>query len=184
MPDVDRNVNVTAELIGGNVTFSMNGIGVGGELIDFNKDNTPNMKKREHYIVTFTLIDNTGLELRYVQWPAKSPEDGAMWVKVVTDPNDPTCPAPNSHLHQFKAISVTNSVLTVRNKDMNEEYLKFALNFIKKDGNDNNPAEYIQYDPIGDNKNGGIAKNNTPAVVAVVAAVVIIAVATKLLHLW
>ena len=184
MADVPRNIDVTANLVDGKVKFSMSGNGVGGEQIQFNKDNTPNMKKNEHYIVTFTLIDNTGLELRYVQWPNNSPEDGAMWVKVVTDPSDPTCPAPNSHLQQFKAKDVKDTVLTVKNKDDDIEYLKFALNFIPKNGNDSNPAQYVQYDPIGDNRNGGIVKSNVAVVIAVVVIVVAAAAATKFLGLW
>lgn len=184
MSDVRRNINVTAQTVNGKVEFTMSGNGVGGEQIVFNKNDTPNMKKNDRYDVTFTLIDETDLELRFVQWPTNSPEDGAMWVKVVTDPSDPTCPAPNSHLQQFKATDVTDTVLTVKNKDNDIEYLKFALNFVPKNGNDSNPGEYVQYDPIGDNQNGGLQNKFSPVLAAVIIVGVITVGATKLLGLW
>jgi len=180
MADVPRNVNVVAELgEKGSVSFSMTGAGVSGEKIEFDKNTTNGMKKSEHYLVAFTLDDNTGLGLRYVR-----PKDDAMWVKVVADPDDPTCPAPHLNLPQFKAINCTDTVLTVRNKDEIREYLKFALNFIRSNGNDKNPAEYVQYDPIGDNRNGGVTTRSNPVLLAVIVVVVITAVATKLLRLW
>lgn len=183
MADVPRNIDVTAETVNGKVEFTMSGNGVGGEQIVFNKNDTPNMKKHDRYLVTFTLIDKTNLQLRYVQWPTNKPEDGAMWAKVVTDPSDPSCPAPNSHLQQFKATNVTNTVLTVKNKDDDIEYFKFALNFIPKNGDDSKPNEYVQYDPIGDNRNGGL-ENKVSPVVAAAIVVVVAAAATKLLGLW
>lgn len=182
MADVPRNINVTAKLVGGKVEFSMSGDGVSGtngDQILFNKDHTKDMKKSDHYVVTFTLIDETNLELRYVK-----PKKESMWVKIVQDPDDPTCPAPQSDLSQFKADDVTDTVLTVRNKDDDKEFLKFALNFIPKNGNDNDPSQYVQYDPIGDNQNGGIVKNNAVVVVAVIVIVVVAAATTKLLGLW
>lgn len=182
MSDVSRDITVTASLVGGDFQFTMSGSGVGGpadDLIEFNKDSHKGMKKSDRFLVRFNLDDQTGQNLRFVKH-----KENAMWAKVVQDVNDP-CPQQGDHLNQFKADQVIDDALVVKNRDDDRELIKFALNFIRKGGDDRNPAEYVQYDPIGENKNGGIPfvdnKFTTATTVAVACVVVAVAIAYVLL---
>lgn len=165
-----RNITVTADpspdLLG--ATF---GMAPGANDLEFDKTKDK-IKKKDHYTVKFTLVDNSGLNLRFVK-----PMENAMWVKLIPDAATVDCPTSACSLPSFYATSVTDTVLTVCNTDMAPEYLSFTLNFIRAGGNDANSAEYVPFDPIVTNKNGG---DNMQANI-VVAAVVVVAVAVAAL---
>lgn len=173
MADVDRDITVTARLVEGEVVFSMNGNGVGGpenEEIEFDKNKSNGMKKKDRFLVRFNLDDQTGWDLRYVK-----PKERAMWAKVVSKVDDP-CPKQGDKLGQFKAVQRIDDALIVRNNDDDQELIKFALNFIRDDGDDKDPSQYVQYDPIGDNRNGGVGTRRPDIAQIAIATVGVVAV--------
>lgn len=171
MADKDRAITIKAEPDGNpnGVKFGMFYEGVGTDNLEFSKDKD-GMKKSEHYKLTLTLNDTSGLNLRFV-----SKRADAMWVHKIADPSSYQCPPPNSHLDGFAATHVTDTEITIQNKDEDVEFLAFALNFVKDGDDDKNPANYIQYDPIVTNKNGGTNMEAKVVVIAAVVAVVAIA---------
>jgi hypothetical protein len=170
MADIPIDITVTAASNEtGGATFSMSGPNVNGDQIEFNKDKINGMKKKEHFIVLFTLVDNSGLNLRYVK-----PKENSMWARVVQNVIGNLCPPQGQTPHQFRATGVTDNTLTVRNKDDDRELIMFALNFIPHGGNDSDPSQYVQYDPIGDNRNGGLASYSVTLVVAIIVVVALV----------
>jgi hypothetical protein len=180
MADIPVAIMVTAAPDGaGGATFTMSGPDVNGDQIEFNKDKINGMKKKEHFLVTFTLLDNSGLNLRFVK-----PKEDSMWAKIVQGVTGNSCPTQGTTPHQFRATDRTDTTLTVKNKDDDKEYIMFALNFIPQGGNDSDPSQYVQYDPIGDNRNGGLPFLSAAVVITiivVVAAVGAVAAFTDLL---
>jgi len=171
MANKTRKITVTAapspDLLG--ATFAM---AAGANDLEFDKGKDK-IKKKDHYMVEFTLVDNSGLGLRFVK-----PKENAMWVKTIANPAVKDCPTSACGLPGFSPVSVTDTVLKVLNTDMDSEYLSFTLNFIRAGGNDANSAEYLPYDPIVTNKNGGGNMDAGPVVIAVVVvAVAVVAVA-------
>lgn len=147
------DVELTATVSGGSIQWSVksNGLGHsnngGMDKFTFNK-NTNNMSKKDFYLIQFTLVDNTNLNLKF----PKNASD-ALWACVAADPSDPyaSCPhvAPATPSNQFVPLIVLNDYcLLAMNKDDKDETLVFALNF----NSDNGP---VQWDPIADNQDGG-----------------------------
>ncbi len=137
----------------GGLTFSAtsNGLGQsnnnGVDKFVFRKDKN-NMFKSDCYLIQFTLDDQTGIHLRFP--PSAS---DALWACVAADPTNPaaSCPnvAPPNPSNQMLGLAVLNDhCLLAVNKDGTSEMLAFALNF----DSDVGPA---QWDPIGDNQDGG-----------------------------
>ena len=119
MAHVDRDITVTAQPDDkGGTTFTMSGEGVSGDgasgfQVEFDKGKTNGMKKTQHYAVKFTLVDKSGLNLRFV-----TPEINAMWAKVVPGLTGNSCPPANINpLKQFAAYDVSDTELFVLNKD-------------------------------------------------------------------
>lgn len=112
---------------------------------------TAKMKKKDHFLIQYILIDRTGLNLRF---PDNIHE--AFWVHPA-DKENPVCPeqACNAEMlaqvsQEVKALAVIgDDTLLVLNKDSNVEWYSFVLNFIGDDGST------ARWDPIKDNQNGG-----------------------------
>lgn len=145
---MNRNVRITVKKNSqGEFEFEMKeGGGPDTEILVFNKtkDGIP---KSEFYDVVFTLV-NQGTNLAFVTDPGS-----VMFLSKGSDKHLPKCPKSQSPTSdgQFSVISVTDSVLTVQNKDDYDCFYKFALNFVDRDNN-NAP---VAFDPIWGNQNGG-----------------------------
>jgi hypothetical protein len=147
------DIKLTATIDKGNLKFSATSSGLGQsnsngvDKFTFNK-NKNNMLKSDCYLIQFTLDDQTDRNLHFPQ----SASD-ALWACLAADPNNPpgSCPnvAPPNPSTQMKGLAVLDDhCLLAMNKDGNSETLVFALNF----DSDVGPA---QWDPIGDNQDGG-----------------------------
>jgi hypothetical protein len=115
-----------------------------GHLV-FNKSHD-DMKKTDYYLIEFDLDDRTGLGLRF----DPNPMD-AFWVAMGDEINPPPCPATASYSEEIYAISddPNGRILTVRNNDDSRQFFAYSLNFIDQYANPHN------FDPIGQNQNGG-----------------------------
>lgn len=144
-----RDVTITADKnSSGKIEFEMSDGGPDTEILVFNKtkDGIP---KSEFYEVVFTLKNKPGTNLAFVTDP-----DQVMHVAKGSGKHLPKCnkattaPAQNG---QLEVTSVTANELKVTNKDEDECFYKFVLNFVDRD-NGNAP---VPFDPIWGNQNGG-----------------------------
>jgi hypothetical protein len=123
----------------------------GIECITFNKHDEK-MDKHDHHEVHFKLVDKGNVGLVFC-----NDRDNVMWAKVVPEIDD-DCPDSEQWLEgKFYAEKVHGEQkhLTVVNTNMKQEYVAFRLNFVPKGEFDVPPDEYVAYDPIGQNQNGG-----------------------------
>ena len=147
------NIELTATINGDQLEISANSNGLrqsnnnGVDKFVFHKS-INNMFKDDHYLIQFTLDDQTGRNLRF-----RPMASDALWACAAADPTNPhaSCPrvAPPNRSNQMMGLTVLNDhCLLAVNKDGTSETLVFALNF----DSDVGPA---QWDPIGDNQDGG-----------------------------
>lgn len=119
----------------------------------FHKDRH-GMKKQDYHLVEFVLDDRTGEGLRFPEIP-----HDAMWVAKVDDPADPVCPTKDtkSDYDVLEPICVCDDGkrLIVRNDNPRHEQWAFTMNFVKAGEDDNDADNYVSWDPITDNRNGG-----------------------------
>lgn len=120
------------------------------ESLVFNKD-AKGMKKGDPHEVTFTLVQDEGMNLQFA-----TPPDRAMWVNRGTADEIPSCPTsqPKKNNAVFHATSSQGDTLIVTNKNPQKCYYRFSLNFVDPTGRD--PDYLYRFDPIGNNQNGGI----------------------------
>jgi hypothetical protein len=144
-----RDVTITADKnSSGKIEFEMSDGGPDTEILVFNKTKD-GMPKAEFYDVVFTLKNRPGTNLAFV-----TDADRVMHVAKGSAKHLPKCnkattaPAANG---QLKVTSVTADTLKVTNKDEDECFYKFVLNFVDRD-NGNAP---VPFDPIWGNQNGG-----------------------------
>jgi hypothetical protein len=124
-----------------------------GNEFDFHKDRH-GMRKQDFHLVEFVLDDRTGEQLKFPHVP-----HDAMWVVRLDDASNPTCPDKDS----VSDYSVMDPIcvcddgkrLIVRNDNPREEAWSFTLNFVPAGANDADANEYVSWDPIGTNHNGG-----------------------------
>jgi hypothetical protein len=136
-----------------NVQFRMDSdLKTGSRKLEFDKTKDK-MKKDEDYEVQFSLNDTTGLKLTF----APSLDD-ALWVSAGDPVNDPPCPTSQCKNDQFRAtgLSTDKMTLTVLNRDDNVEKIAFTMRFLPDKADPKDPKAYVEYDPISDNKDGGI----------------------------
>jgi hypothetical protein len=107
-----------------------------------------NLRKTDCYQVEFRLKDPDRIGLKFAD-----PMEAAMWVSEGAKDSDPPCPTAPMHNSAFTAVERKNNKLVVHNQDDIEENLAFTLRFLTTGSN---PTE-ILFDPIIENKNGGIA---------------------------
>lgn len=140
------------------------------ETLVFSKDKL-GMKKSDEHEVTFTLVQEEGMNLQFA-----TPPDRAMWVNRGTAQNIPSCPTaqPPKNNTVFHATSSQGLTLVATNKNPQKCYYKFSLNFVDPTGQD--PDYLYRFDPVGDNQNGGIGKNYA-SLVGVALAIGVLGVA-------
>jgi hypothetical protein len=140
----DVDVTIVANLVNGVVEFEMEEGNQYTEMLIFNKTKDK-LPKGDEYLINFTLDDNTGKGLKFRQ---ASP----IYIGKGSDKHVPKCPK-NGNVgssNDFTIVQpVTDSKLSVQNKDNDECFYKFALNFVDAAG-----APHM-YDPIFGNQNGG-----------------------------
>lgn len=112
------------------------------------------MRKHDFHLVEFVLNDETGEDLRFPH----SPHD-AMWVAKAGDPANSTCPGPDT-AHDYSIIeplgvSDDGQRLIVRNDNPAEEHWAFTLNLVPGGKQQATAADYVSWDPIIKNGNGG-----------------------------
>jgi hypothetical protein len=141
----------------GAYTFEMSGKEVGnngakGQKLVFKKTEQEMHKHDDHQVV-FKLGKGRD-QIRFTRNLMN-----VLWVQKVDSPNDP-CPASPAHLWgEYFAYEVNDDQdeLHVVNTNMSPELLAFRLNFVPKGKDDISAGEqYIGYDPITENHNGGL----------------------------
>jgi hypothetical protein len=123
-----------------------------GEFL-FHKDRH-GMTKDDFHLVEFVIDDQTGEGLTF---PAV-PHD-AMWVMAVEDRSNASCPDRNtkSDYSVMEPICVCDNGrrLIVRNDNPRKEDWSFTLNFVRPGADQSDANNYVSWDPIGSNQNGG-----------------------------
>jgi hypothetical protein len=121
----------------------------------FHKDEH-GMRKHDFHLVEFVLDDQTGDALKFPSVP-----HDAMWVVKVDDPDHPKCPDKNteSDYEVMEPICVCDGGerLIVRNDNPRSEQWAFTLNFVKDADRLADNDQYVSWDPITQNNNGGRA---------------------------
>lgn len=113
------------------------------------------MKKSDVYDVYFTIENAPDTNLIFLDDPAN--KDECMWVAKGSKQQPPACPSNRMSDPEFTITSISDLSLTVENKDLVECKYKFVLSFVDKDeGN-----KVVRFDPIYDNKNGGLQSGVT-----------------------
>lgn len=153
----DRNITIYARPLAGNpgqYQFAMNkGFGA-DEVLEFDKSDD-GMWKWENYRITFHLKNEDGANLKFSRRL-----DKVLWAKPTNETNPP-CPAAQEMDGIFwvkQASDVSDGKVVVTNRDPDRQRFIFAFNFLPATVNESSstPAsDYILYDPIGNNQNGG-----------------------------
>lgn len=114
-----------------------------------------NEKIGDEFLITFDLDDKTGLNL-------VCPDNlgDAMWVSAGVEKGDPECPKVSAcHNDVFQAVEVgpkgNPTKLTVRNKNDKVENIAFSLRYVPKNKSQSNQENFVIFDPVSQNKNGG-----------------------------
>lgn len=141
----------------------------------FNKD-TDKMKKSDNYKIEFKLHNQNGAKLCF-----SKDKSMVLWAMAATGAPEGACPPANSSHSGFyvdPASYIEDRLLTVINTDMTVEDIAFALNFLEEGTKDDPNANYICYDPIASNQNGGsTSKSSMTATYAAVGAAVAVGAA-------
>lgn len=153
---IAMNVNVIAQRSANNppdnISYHLeDGDGCLLESLVFSKDQIAGMKKNDAHEVTFTLVQEQGMSLEFA-----SPPDRAMWVNRGTANDIPSCPTsqPAKNNAVFHATSSQGKTLVAINKNPQKCFYRFSLNFVDPNGSD--PNYLYCFDPVGDNRNGGV----------------------------
>jgi hypothetical protein len=132
--------------------FRMEEGGVRAARLVFDK-HQDNMPKSEDYKIEFKLHNSKGAKLRF-----SHNKEMVLWATEVFEPKGDECPPPGS---SFEGLYVDptaypqDRVLTVINTDLHEQFFAFALNFVPEGTVEGPDTNYVCYDPIGENRNGG-----------------------------
>jgi hypothetical protein len=120
----------------------------------FHKDKH-GMRKHDFHLVEFVLDDQTGDGLKFPNVP-----HDAMWVARVEDAQ-PKCPdkdtASDYEVMEPMCVCDGGGRLIVRNDNPRSEQWAFTLNFVKGGANEADADNYVSWDPITQNQNGGRA---------------------------
>lgn len=119
----------------------------------FHKDRH-GMRSEDYHLVEFVLDDQTGDGLKF----PKIPHD-AMWVTEGAERANRTCPDMRtvSNYEVMEPICVTGDQkrLIVRNDNPRQEHWAFTLNFVRRGADEADLGRYVNWDPGGNNQNGG-----------------------------
>lgn len=112
--------------------------------------------KGDEHLITFEIFDKTGKNLVFPDDPQK-----ALWVAKVTDPANPECPDeevydPEFDAEETKGPAGRRTKLIVRNKNSTPQQMAFTLRLIPIGNDQDDPNNYVPYDPISENNNRGI----------------------------
>jgi hypothetical protein len=180
----NRTVDIHARPDGnGGYDFKMKEGGADKTRLVFDKTQD-NMPKNEDYRVFFKLHNEQNADLRFSSIPAK-----VLWAKPIADPSEP-CPNCESYMDGIfyldPSATIEKRQITVINTDPTQQLFAFAMNFVP-DGTVEGPdTQYIWFDPIGDNRNGGFTPPspggtsfslNSPIGMTVIAVVAVVAIA-------
>lgn len=139
---------------------------------DKGKDKIP---KSQFYKVHFTLENAPDTNLVFLQ-DSKNKQE-CMWVAEGNKFQPPACPTGNSTHSEILVDDVQDYELIVENQDLTVCKYKFVLCFEDIDRN----RKVVRYDPIYDNKNGGVQSSSmslsTGPVILAVAAIAIVGLA-------
>lgn len=112
------------------------------------------MRKHDYHLLEFTLDDRTGEGLKF----PNNPHD-AMWVAAGDEPGKRVCPDMNTvsdyRVMEPICVSPDRKRLIVRNDNPTQEHWVFTLNFVKPGEDEIDREHYINWDPGGNNQNGG-----------------------------
>jgi hypothetical protein len=147
------------------------------ESLVFSKNDEKMAKKDEHEL-HFSLVQESGQTLEFAQ----SLTD-VLWVAWGDKDHEPPCPQSqpaNCPDPVFYAEKSTPKKLTVVNTNPDETFFSFTINFTDRTAT--GAKKLIPFDPIGENKNGGIGRTDpwgftastTTTVVLVGAAAVLL----------
>lgn len=161
--------------------FSMKENGSQKSTLVFDK-NSDGMKKAEHYQLDIKLHNEKGADLRFSE-----KMDKVLWAKAI-QPGE-KCPDSPCFLNGIFYVADPGDIkatkLTVVNTDMDWLNFAFALNFVPKGEVEGPATKYICYDPIGENRNGGVTRSAILSlVVLTVAAACIAALAFFAFRAW
>lgn len=119
--------------------------------LTFSKDAFKDMERSDHHYVEFTLVDDaTKAGIRFPRNP-----ENAMWVV-----NQARCPGPKDKCEydvmRPLAVIGEDTLLAVNFNTTKGQTFGFTLNFVEKTtADDTNPGNFIPWDPIGSNEDGG-----------------------------
>jgi hypothetical protein len=117
----------------------------------FDKTNDK-IKTTENYDVQFKLHNKENANLRFATFT-----DKALWAKPVEDLSEP-CPDQACFMNGvFYLESVDKDQLSVINTNPAPQLFKFAINLMPDGTVENEDTTYIWFDPIGENRNGGLS---------------------------
>lgn len=151
--DVPAKVNITAHLDStaeGGIRWEMQSKFKHQKDLVFHND-----KIGDEFLITFDLDDKTGLRLVFPDCL-----DDAIWVSAGVEKGIPECPKLTACYNEvFKAVGISPqgspTKLTVRNKNDKIENIAFSLRFVPRNKDQNDPQNFVIFDPISQNKNGG-----------------------------
>jgi hypothetical protein len=127
------------------------------ENLEFDKSKHDNMGKKDDHEVSFALIQEPGMTLEFAQGLKD-----VLWVAWGDESHAPACPktmpatCPDPIF--FADHSAPNKLRTV-NTNPAHCWFSFTLNFV--DPHSQTPTKLIPFDPIGENKNGGIGRSDS-----------------------
>lgn len=124
-----------------------------GSTLDFNKDEYPGMEKKDFFVIQFVLDDQTtAKDLEVPPNPMN-----AIWICTPRQVDPPVCPLSPVYDQQIYALRTDpgSRSLWVRNEDMQKERFEFTLRFLRRGEDPSLNSSYANYDPGGNNMNGG-----------------------------
>lgn len=144
---------------------------VATDTLSFDK-NKNKMPKSESYMIHFALENAPDTNLVFLQ-DSKNKQE-CMWVAEGSKLQAPHCPKGSASHPEIQVDSVADLELVVENRDLTECKYKFVLNFQDLDNN----RKVVRYDPIYENKNGGVPSSSMglstgPAAIVVGAIAVV-----------
>lgn len=117
----------------------------------FDKSKFKDMRQNDHHYVEFTVaVDKTATGVRFPRDPKN-----ALWVV-----NQERCPGPNDakqyDIMNPLAVIGDGTLLAVNFNEQDGQKFGFTVNFVRKNtADDTDPKNYIPWDPVGSNKDGG-----------------------------
>ncbi len=132
--------------------FWMKENGQDKKILEFNKSKS-GMKKNEDHKIVFRLRNTEGATLSFSKIRSK-----VLWAMEIADTNE-VCPPEGSKfpgLYVDPTAFPQDDELVVINENKDTRFFSFALNFVPSGTVEESNTQYICYDPVGSNQNGGV----------------------------